>query len=118
MKNNGTEQSANCEILQKRLRRLRLDRDTTCAKVGTGAGLSTSAITAYENGTQQPTMDSLVKLADYFDVSIDYLCGRTDLRKLPTKGELLTLENDIFSIGGYIFNLRERLDTRENGGEK
>ena len=30
----------------------------------------------YENGKAEPTIENLIKLADLFDVSIDYLCGR------------------------------------------
>ena len=32
----------------------------------------------YEKGEQQPTLPVLLKLADYFDVSLDYLVGRSD----------------------------------------
>ena len=33
----------------------------------------------YENGTSQPTLETLVKIADIFDVSVDYLLGRADI---------------------------------------
>lgn len=36
----------------------------------------------FENGNKKPGLDMLIKLADYFDVSIDYLVGRTDDPKL------------------------------------
>lgn len=32
----------------------------------------------YENGSAQPSLENLVKIADYFDVSVDYLLGRTE----------------------------------------
>ena len=32
----------------------------------------------YENEEQQPTLPIIIKLADYFDVSLDYLVGRTN----------------------------------------
>ena len=35
----------------------------------------------YENGSAQPSLENLVKLADYFDVSLDYLLGREDNEK-------------------------------------
>lgn len=35
----------------------------------------------YEKDEAQPTLDKLVKIADYFDVSLDYLAGRTDEQK-------------------------------------
>ena len=32
----------------------------------------------YENGSAEPSLENLVKIADYFDVSVDYLLGRTE----------------------------------------
>ena len=32
----------------------------------------------YENGSSEPSFENLVKIADYFDVSVDYLLGRSD----------------------------------------
>lgn len=32
----------------------------------------------YENGSAEPSLENLVKLADYFDVSVDYLLGRVE----------------------------------------
>ncbi len=32
----------------------------------------------YENGSAEPSLEKLVKIADYFDVSVDYLLGRTE----------------------------------------
>ena len=39
----------------------------------------------FENGNKKPSLDMLIKLADYFNVSIDYLIGRTDDPKLHQK---------------------------------
>lgn len=33
----------------------------------------------YENGTSEPTLENLLKIAEIFDVSVDYLLGRNDL---------------------------------------
>lgn len=41
-------------------------------------GLPDSAICRYEQGKSKPNMDSLIAIADYFSVSIDYLVGRTN----------------------------------------
>jgi len=41
-------------------------------------GLPNSSIRRYERGEAKPNMDSLVAIADYFRVSIDYLVGRTN----------------------------------------
>lgn len=41
--------------------------------------VSKSTFCNYENNVHEPTLDTLVSLADLFDVSTDYLLGRTDL---------------------------------------
>jgi len=40
------------------------------------------AIRRYENRDAEPGMGNLIKIADYFEVSIDYLVGRTDNPKI------------------------------------
>lgn len=46
--------------------------------IAKSVGLSLRSYQRYEYGERNPTSDILIKLADYFDVSIDYLVGRTD----------------------------------------
>lgn len=41
-------------------------------------GVTERAYQHYELGTREPNMERLLALADYFDVSIDYLVGRTE----------------------------------------
>lgn len=41
-------------------------------------GMTRGQLANYEQGKRQPDQETLVKLADFFDVSIDYLLGRTD----------------------------------------
>jgi len=43
-------------------------------------GISTSMIVSIEMGRRDPGIKTLIKLADYFNVSIDYLVGRSDER--------------------------------------
>ena len=65
----------------KRLRILRENADINQEKLGKILGLSTSTIGMYEQGRRQPDNDTLIKVAEYFDVSIDYLLGNTDVKK-------------------------------------
>lgn len=61
-----------------RLRRLReRQRRKQCA-VAELCGLDRRTYRRYERGEKEPSVESLEKLADYFDVSMDYLRGRTD----------------------------------------
>ena len=101
------------ECFSKRLRRLRLDKDLKCSDVAQGTGLSHTAILGYEDGSQLPKMDSLIKLADFFDVSIDYLTGRTDLRRLPKEVDVLILESKLLELGSYAEQFRQDLSKRD-----
>ena len=57
---------------------LRQDRGLTQKQLGKILSVSTGTISNYENGVHYPDLDKLVALADYFQVSTDYLLGRTD----------------------------------------
>ncbi len=41
-------------------------------------GISTGLLSAYKRGEKVPSVENLVKIADYLDCSVDYLLGRTD----------------------------------------
>nr|DAU13395.1 MAG TPA: Helix-turn-helix XRE-family like protein [Caudoviricetes sp.] len=98
-----------------RLKRLRLDKDLRCVDVAQGTGLSHTAILGYEDGSQIPKMDSLIKLADFFNVSIDWLVGRSDLRRLPKNIDLLALENRLLELGALAEQFR--IDMLQRDGE-
>ena len=61
-----------------RLKELRKQRNLTQKQVYTGIGLTEKNYQLFEYGTYKPSHDSIIKLADFFDVSIDYLLGVTD----------------------------------------
>lgn len=44
-------------------------------------GVSDAAVTMMEKGKRAPSFEILCSLADYFNVSLDYLCGRSDIKK-------------------------------------
>ncbi|MGN0768307.1 MAG: helix-turn-helix domain-containing protein [Christensenellales bacterium] len=60
----------------KNLIELRKLNKLTQRDVARHLGISQPSYTRYENGKSEPTIENLIKLADLFDVSIDYLCGR------------------------------------------
>lgn len=61
-----------------RLISLRKSRNITQKQVCNAIGMSEPAYQRYEYGQREPAYQKLIALADYFDVSIDYLVGRTD----------------------------------------
>ena len=65
----------------ERLRSLRTERDVTQKDLGELLGVKNFSIYTYEKGRSEPNIDGLIALADFFDVSIDYLVGRKDRRR-------------------------------------
>ena len=65
-----------------RLRELREKRRVSQVKLAIDLGLSQNSISRYENGEREADYATLISIADYFDVSLDYLLGRTDNPKM------------------------------------
>lgn len=65
-------------MLSKRLSYLRKQNNKTQKEVASYIGVTRPAYTAYETGKRQPDNKILVKLATYFDVTTDYLLGKSD----------------------------------------
>lgn len=62
----------------ERLKELRSLRGLTQKDVADSVGMAQMAYQRYEYGTREPAYQKLLALADYFDVSLDYLVGRSD----------------------------------------
>ena len=61
-----------------RLKELREKKGISQLKLAMDLSMNQNTISRYETGTHQADYATLIKLADYFDVSIDYLLGRTE----------------------------------------
>lgn len=72
------------EAFAKRLRELRGER--TQAEVAEKLGLKPSTYTSYENSICEPSMANLIKMADFYNVSLDTLFGRESVKDSFTKG--------------------------------
>lgn len=64
--------------LKDALKRFRKLRKVTQKQAAMAAGVTESMYQFYEYGKSEPTASVLIALADYFDVSLDYLVGRSD----------------------------------------
>ena len=67
------------EVLSERLRNLRESMRMSQAQVADLVGTTQSSIGRYENQIGLPPHKTLLWYADYFDVSMDYIYGRTDI---------------------------------------
>ncbi len=66
------------KIFQDRLMEQRKLNRMTQKEVAECLKISQPSYIRYENGSAEPTLENLSKLADLFDVSVDYLLGRSD----------------------------------------
>lgn len=62
----------------QRLKELRTKRDISQLKLAIALGITQNSISRYENGEREADYKTLIAIADYFGVSVDYLLGRTD----------------------------------------
>lgn len=65
-------------LFSVRLRELRLSKQLSQSALGQVIGIKAQAINDMEHGRVKTTLDRAVALADFFDVSLDYLVGRSD----------------------------------------
>lgn len=59
------------------LKSLRKSRKLTQKQLATAIGVTERGLQSYELNEKKPSFDNLIAMADYFDVSVDYLMGRT-----------------------------------------
>lgn len=65
-----------------RLRELRTKQGITQKQIAKDFSISERQLRRYENNEFEPNIETLIRFADYFDVSLDYLVGRTDNPKM------------------------------------
>jgi transcriptional regulator with XRE-family HTH domain len=67
-------------VLGNRLRELRIEKGLTQEELGELINLTKANISKYESGKLEPNIDTINYLSNFFDVSVDYLFGRTTVR--------------------------------------
>ncbi|MEN2380895.1 helix-turn-helix domain-containing protein, partial [Lactobacillus helveticus] len=90
-------------MVTNRLKEIRKDKSLSLEEVGKGVGLATNTISRYETGKREPKLETWLKLAEFFNVSVSYLQGLTisenDVLKIMNEAylsdveEFLTLQN-------------------------
>ena len=65
------------------IRNLRVDKDLTLKQVAGHINIAQNTLSQYETGVRSIPADILIKLADYYNVSVDYLLGRTPVSGCP-----------------------------------
>lgn len=63
----------------ERIKDLMNEERISQAELARSVGISQSAVCNWLNGKNEPSIDSLWRLADFFDVSVDYIIGRKEI---------------------------------------
>lgn len=92
-------------MIEERIKSLREERKITQQELAQYLGVTQKTISNYEKGERSPDPETLKKIADYFDVTVDYLLGRSNHRKLTRRDE-----RDIEKI---IEETRQRIENTE-----
>lgn len=82
-------------MIGERLREVRIANHCTQKEIAAHLHITRTAYSYYESGFRKPTLETLQKVADYFQVSLDYLYGRTneaDFISIDTEPEVLLLD--------------------------
>lgn len=108
-------------LLAIRLAELRKERNLTQYSLAEELGCSRGLLSNYEQGTREPDSEMLIRLATFFDVSVDYLLGKTPTRKWETE----TLSFNTVDIDGLsdediaaVRRIIEGLKDKQHGEKK
>ncbi|MDE6059584.1 MAG: helix-turn-helix domain-containing protein [Clostridia bacterium] len=63
----------------KRIKELRKENGVTQKEIADYLNIKQNTYSQYENGQRQVPIEILARLADYYEVSVDYIIGRTDI---------------------------------------
>lgn len=91
------------EMFGDKLKSLRNHKNLTLEKAAIGIGIKAQTLSSYENGYRFPGIKTLIKLAKYYDSSIDYLIGvDNNLDKRTILNELENIEKQVSKLKEHI----------------
>jgi len=70
------------DMMQNNLRKLRKEKGLSQIAVQMQTGSDQALISKYESGERVPPTETLMQLADFYGVSMDYIMGRTDRKEI------------------------------------
>lgn len=70
------------DMMQNNLRKLRKEKGLSQIAVQMQTGIEQALISKYENRERVPPTETLMQLADFYGVSMDYIMGRTDRKEI------------------------------------
>ena len=92
-------------MLNQKIRELRVSHGMNQVELAKKLSITKQTVSNWENNNIQPSIDMLVKIADYFSVTTDYLLGRDEMPTISVSG--LTIEQ-IAHIEQIVNDLRNK----------
>ncbi len=93
-------------MLGEQIKTLRMSRGLNQVEMAKIFGVTKQSVSNWENGNIMPSIDMLIKIANFFSVSTDYLLGLSEKHALNTDGlsesqvaHIQALINDILQVG-------------------
>lgn len=93
--------------MKNRIGELRREKGLTLKKMGKELKIRDNTLSQYETGKREPQLGMMQEIADFFDVSLEYLMGKSDKRdyKIKTNEDAINLLEKIYSKEIKYFNL-------------
>lgn len=99
-------------MIGQRIRELRKEHNLTQQQFAALLNLNDSTISLYENEKREPEFHTLVKIADYFNVTVDWLLGRVDNKNIAII-ENEYVPKDLLNVGvEYLKLAKEMFDKK------
>lgn len=104
-------------IFGERIKRIRENKKLTQREFAQMVGVTAATVNSWEKSGKFPSVDMAAKIADIFDVSLDWLCGIEDkaARKMETYGDLFAALNEIVIRMSDVFLPVLRIETVGEG---
>ena len=80
-------------VFSERLRELRLNKEMSQRDLSLCIGVTATSVQRFEYGTGKPSLDTVIKIADFFKVSVDYLIGRVDTPNFENSDKFVNLQD-------------------------
>lgn len=101
----------------EKIQLLMMSRHMNKADLAKAVGVSSGNLNDWSSGRSSPSVEKLIKLADFFDVSLDYLVGRDDRYPAPTPDtfELIRMYDNLDREGrtivlGTAYQQKQRME--------
>ena len=97
-------------MIGERIKILRTERNLTQAALAHALGIAKTTLAAYEQDKNEPSNETFIKIANYFNVSADYLLGLTDVKSADANiASIRTSKTQDRSLFQYFPHISQRI---------